>query len=369
MRLKSAVGFIGPLPPPVHGFSEINKKMTQALSRSYDVELFNTAPSDNFVRAIWNWIRFVFYVFKRRPKSIYLGFSGGTRQWVDAAYLAVANFGKVPVFIHHHSFSYLNENLLRTRVCFQIAKKATHIVLCDCMKDELSKNYAVPASAIRVLSNVAFLSEIRAPLKPSVISETIRIGFLSNITEGKGIFEFLTVLQESPKHGVNLFGIIAGPVHASVQQSFDLGLKATANAEHIGAVYGEAKQSFFSAIDVLLFPTKLNEGEPVTILEAFGNGVPVIAFSRGCIGSMVPENAGATLTYSEDFVAKVMEALRRLAGTPALLCEARQAARATFEEGFASNKEILNNLIAEIGGVFIPSLSEQNVRPSTPKGL
>ena len=222
------------------------------------------------------------------------------------------------------------------------------------MGEKLIKRYSIGAANIRVLSNVAFLKEIKQPkhMNTESLSSSLRVGFLSNITAKKGIFEFFSVLSEAESYGLSLQGVIAGPVDTSVKESFDNSLASSRNVKHIGPVYGVDKEAFFSSIDILFFPTRYpNEAEPVTILEALGHGVPVIAFSRGCIDGMVPASAGAVFPYSKEFVVQTIEALRCLAKSPLELAKARHAARLAFESQQSSNRATLERLVTEMGGM------------------
>lgn len=349
--VNSPICFVGPLPPPVHGFSEINRRMLLALGSQHHVATFDMTPRSSPLGFLLAWWRFFLCVLRCRPKAIYLALSGGHRQWIDLAFVLVARLRGVPLFVHHHSFSYLNERRLSATVLFRALRGATHIVLCHGMGEQLSKQYEIQQSNIRVLSNAAFLEDIEAPAHLHTASEPLRVGFLSNITAEKGIFEFFAVLRESSATGLALQGVIAGPVDPSIKDSFTASLASSPNVRHVGAVYGAEKGAFYAGIDVLFFPTRYpNEAEPVTILEALGHGVPVIAFARGCIAGMIPDAAGAVFPYSEGFVNQTIEALRPLAENPAQLTKARLAARAAFEAKRASNLAVLESLVSEMGG-------------------
>ncbi|MBC7490256.1 MAG: glycosyltransferase family 4 protein [Glaciimonas sp.] len=350
----ATIFFVGPLPPPVHGFSEINRRMLIALRSRHQVLAFDMTPRASRLSFLFILWRFLLCVVRRRPKALYLALSGGYRQWIDLAFVLLARLRDIPIFVHHHSFSYLNDRRLSAVVSLRALRDATHVVLCECMGQQLMKQYGIELVNMRVLSNSAFLEDIEAPASCMALVHAqpaaLRIGFLSNITAEKGIFEFFAVLRESQALGVSLQGVIAGPVDSAIKESFSATLAASTNVQHVGAVYGVAKSAFFANIDILFFPSKLQEAEPVTILEALGHGVPVIAFARGCIEGMVPAAAGAVFSYSETFAKHAIEALRPLAENHVLLVQARHSARAIFEAGRASNKAVLESLMAEMGG-------------------
>lgn len=350
------VCFVAPLPPPVHGFSEISKRMLQVLQSKHEVIVFDMSPRSNRFGFLLVWYRFCLYFMRSRPRALYLALSGGHRQWIDLFFILVARLQGVPIFVHHHSFAYLNERRLSTLVCFMLIRNCTHIVLCECMGKLISKQYAVKAERLRVLSNAAFLipnDEQNQSDAGNSVHRSLRIGFLSNITVEKGIFEFFSVLRNAVAVGIDVRGVIAGPVSLPIRQSFEDHLKTDLNLEHVGAVYGADKMNFFKGIDVLFFPTRYaNEAEPVTILESLSHGVPVIAFERGCIRDMVPVAAGVTFSYSAAFVQQTLAALRVFVENPLALADARRAALAGFELASNSSKVVLESLLSEMGSVI-----------------
>lgn len=324
--------------------------MLAALRSRHKVVEFDMAPRTNQVRLLTTGWRFLIGVIFSRPRSVYLALSGGFRQWIDILYVGVARVFGIPLFIHHHTFSYFAEPRLVTKLLLRVAGNATHIVLCECMSGLLEEIHEVDSQKIRVLSNISFLDDIESTSEKKGCDNSLRVGFLSNIVAEKGIFEFFSILKESNRYGLALQGIVAGPVDASVKDKFMSSLSVSANVQYMGAVYGNEKERFFSNIDVLIFPSRLYEAEPVTVLEAMGRGVPVIAFSVGCIDSVIGETAGIVFPYSEGFISQTMEALFNLAGSPSRLSDASRAARATFLADRDKNKAVLRNLLEEISG-------------------
>jgi glycosyltransferase involved in cell wall biosynthesis len=134
------------------------------------------------------------------------------------------------------------------------------------------------------------------------------LGFLSNISPEKGVFEFLDVVERLHSRSVNVNTVLAGPFQDSHTESSVISrLRSIPNAHYVGAVYGPDKANFLQSIDVLLFPTKyVNEAEPITILEALQRGVPVLARARGCIKDLVSDREGLVVE-SPDFVSIATE--------------------------------------------------------------
>jgi glycosyltransferase involved in cell wall biosynthesis len=180
------------------------------------------------------------------------------------------------------------------------------------MGQRLALRYRLHARSLMVLSNAAFLAEPpEAPAHPGASGAApVRIGFLSNITFEKGFVEFFDVLARLISLQVSYHAYLAGPVAAEAKEVFERMLTSAPNAEHLGPVYGDAKNRFYGQIDVLLFPTKYaNEADPLVIHEALCSGVYVIACSRGAIPDVLCNGAGLAFPM-EQFVDQATECIR-----------------------------------------------------------
>ncbi|PTQ89776.1 glycosyltransferase family 4 protein [Agitococcus lubricus] len=312
--------FVGPLPPPVGGFSVITEKMYHIITQKTDVRLFNrsrTIKSRNrFIYALISFINllralaeFFLGYFKTKPSALYLALSGGNGQLVDLCFIVLCKLFKIPVFIHHHSFAYLDKPSKLTNFLFYMAN-AEHIVLCEAMKDKMIAGYNIDSAKIHVISNAVFLDVPSPVSKRNNNKKKVTLGYISNITEDKGIFEYFAAVKAAQMAGFDCDGIIAGPLHPSIQSRFQTELAQAKDIHYVGSVYGIDKQAFYQKIDILLFPTKyVNEAEPVIIHEAMSEGVPTVSVVRGCIASIIMNNTGCVAQQIEDYSQTVIQYL------------------------------------------------------------
>lgn len=341
--------FIGPLPPPVHGFSVINKAMLGRLQSNFDVEICDMRPGLGFagfakkVGALWA------LVANRRPGGVvYVCLSGGLRQTIDAIFLAAGRLHGSRSFIHHHSFSYLDRTTIVSRLVFRVARQAHHIVLCRCMADRLCAEYGIDRAKVTVLSNSAFVEVPDGAKKGPRIHGSLVLGFLSNISPEKGIREFAEIVRGAVDRNLDVRAFVAGPVHPQYRLEFNSLLINSPRITYVGPVYGKDKVDFFRSIDVLVFPTMYkNEAEPVTIFESLANGVPVVAFRRGCIQDILSPRAGTSLQYSADYVDGAVSALRSLSPR---LDVAAESARLEFLQIAAEAELRLREIVSIVGG-------------------
>jgi glycosyltransferase involved in cell wall biosynthesis len=89
-------------------------------------------------------------------------------------------------------------------------------------------------------------------------------------------------------------------------------------------------------LDVLLVPSRGLEGMPLTILEAFAAGVPVVAFRAGGIPEIVDDGRNGILV---DSVAQMAEsAVSLLTGDPARRRSIAAAARESWSTRFTAER-------------------------------
>ena len=358
--------FIGAMPPPVHGASNVNARMFEALGQGQvNVHLFDIArgrvnkpgetrsPGDQ-EGELRKFARF-FRSMASAPgrKTTYLSISGGLGQVRDLLYIAISRIFCAKIYVHHHSFAYLNKRKLVTRLCVLAAgPRSDHIVLCDRMAMLLSQQYRIRRERISCLSNAAFL-----PISGNTAArQTLKtVSFLSNITFEKGIATFVELANELHARGVPVQCRIAGPAAPEVQGWLDDALAKAPYIEYLGAQYGADKKRFLEQTDLLVFPSAYaNEAEPVTILEAFSFGIPTIATALGCIPGLVAEERGFVLDTQACTAAAIADLIAQLTkDQPAYQCLSANCS-AYIEKSSAVHSAALNEIVGAIqrGGDF-----------------
>lgn len=150
------------------------------------------------------------------------------------------------------------------------------------------------------------------------------IGFLGRIEEEKGIYE---VAKLWPHNGPKL--IIAGTGEK---------LNAIQNLKNKNIVIlGEVKNlnSFFQKISVLILPSK-TETMPLSVVESFSAGVPVVSFDLPALRVLIT-NKNGILVNCFDFNDIVAESTRLLKNNQALRRKSK-AARKSFDEDYRIEK-------------------------------
>lgn len=281
--------------------------------------------------------------------TLYMSASGGLGQAYELAFLLLARLRGMRVFLHHHSFAYLDEPSALTRALVRAAgADAIHVTLSPKMAKRLISTYG--AGQVVPVSNCVFLmrgdmGQVRLRESPNTV------GFISNIAPDKGVFEFLDLMVLANAVGLSLEGRLAGPFQdAETERAVRDRLEALPEVQYVGPKYGAAKDKFFAGIDVLAFPTRYaNEAEPVTIHEAMSRGIPVIAYGRGCIPEIVGPDCGLVIDPSEPFGSAALTQLERwLADFGAFRTASKVAAAryaSTYEQNEAGWRVLLEDIV------------------------
>lgn len=301
--------FLGDLPLPVHGMSLINQRFLERFSPKYFV---NTAPSFvSFLFGGYAWLLFkmslvpfvsIKIIISRilGEKLCYRSINGGIGQVYDIYYLLLLRLLGYQVYVHHHSFNYLNvPSFLFKLLLIGSGKGVVHIVLASRMKSQMELLYNVPGKNILVISNSVFFDKVVEPnLFPEKSVPTI--GYMANLTLEKGLGTFVDLCEKLFENGIRFNALIAGPISGEgVSEKLER-FSSLPNCDYLGPLYDDAKNDFFSTIDIFCFPSKYkNEAEPLVLYEAAQYGSALVVTETGCLGDVARVLGGASIAISD----------------------------------------------------------------------
>jgi glycosyltransferase involved in cell wall biosynthesis len=267
-------------------------------------------------------------------RVFYVACEGGLGLIYTLTLTTAARMTRASIFIHHHSFAYIDKHSPLMSCLTAIAgSRATHIFLCPTMAERFAKQY--PARFQHsILSNSAFVAPVSLPPRDRIPEEPLIIGLLSNLNNEKGLQIFIDLVREAKAQGLNISAILAGPPHSGTDRDLiDRGChELGAKLDYLGPVYADAKDAFFRAIDIFIFPTRYaNEAQPTVLFEALSYGIPVLSFDRGCISHQIGDK-GAILERDGDFVPFALTWLKKWLSEPDVFARLRLDAQASFME-------------------------------------
>jgi glycosyltransferase involved in cell wall biosynthesis len=351
-RSNNVIALVGAFPPPVHGMSVVNEAIKNELIKC-DAEhiIFDVSQRDvtrNFISRISRVYKVIIQLLKFIGKIntwdvLYISQSGGKGRIYELCFVLIAIMLRRRVYLHHHSFSYLDQKDLLANIIFSLSNTLLlHVVLCKKMSEKIKHLYGSSISTF-VLSNASFIKRNNnVRLKNSLTT----LGFISNIVEDKGIFEFLDLFNKLTQK-MTIKGVIAGPfLSEKVKKNVMLIVDEYENLEYRGACYGSDKELLFHELDLLVFPTKYkNEAEPLVIYEAYSYAVPVIAWGRGCIDDMSNIECRMTVDPENPFVEGALSYIDNNFMDAKSIEEKSQEVHNFFNEHYSLTKSRLTDLV------------------------
>ncbi|MDX8339292.1 glycosyltransferase family 4 protein [Draconibacterium sp. IB214405] len=326
----------GPLPEPINGCSYANEVLCQNLvKKGTAYQTINTSTpvvsskqGTNFsLKKALGFLKTYSYAFKVfGAKAVYL--TPGQTFFGVAKY---APFILLCILFHKPYVIHVHGNYLGTE--YQQLKGAkskffrllvSHASAGIVLSESLRKNFAglLPDKKIFVVENFVdeeLLTSYEEQKKPK---DQLRILYLSNLMEEKGILDLLDALLLLQKKGVAFCVQLAGKIESNIYTEVQMKLTALGEkVEYLGLVKNESKLQAFQRANVFVLPTWYQmEGQPISILEAMGSGNIIVTTAHAGIPDIVSiENgyfveaknpksiARALQTISEDIAGEVKQ--------------------------------------------------------------
>ncbi len=353
---------VGPFPPPVHGAAVITDLVAARLAGRADVRRCDISPgrlargAAYHLRRVWRVLAASAAIAENvgHRGCVYISAAGGSGLVYNLIIAAVARLLRQRIFIHHHSFAYLDQPSAIMRLLVAVAgPTAVHIALCQRMAGLLQARYPAVASGL-CLSNAAFYPAGDGPAGAQ--PGTLRLGHMGNLTDEKGLDLVFDLYREAASTGLTASLVLAGPpADDAARRAIVAAQEACGpSLDYRGPVYGADKERFFADIDLFLFPTRyFNEAEPTVLFEAMARGVPVIAYGRGCIAEQIGEGAdaaGVVVPVDRPFVSCAVAALRDVLSEPGRLPALQRAAATRMARLHANGLSQLEDLLRALAG-------------------
>jgi glycosyltransferase involved in cell wall biosynthesis len=172
-------------------------------------------------------------------------------------------------------------------------------------KESFVKREGFEPSKISVIYNVSD-SKIEPLNKPGV-TQSLTLGILSNIKEGKGFKDLGMIVKCLWDNGIDVHLVIGGRdlLEGEIWEYYKT-LGIYGRVHYLG--YVSDKNLFFNKIDLFILPSYW-EGMPTSILESLKFGVPVVATSVGGIPEII-EHKKNGLLFSPGDIDGAVEAVQ-----------------------------------------------------------
>ncbi len=136
-------------------------------------------------------------------------------------------------------------------------------------------------------------------------SEKIKLLFLSNLIESKGILVLLDAIQILSENGIDVYCDVVGAESVGINKArFDVEIKKRNLKDRVvyhGKRYGLEKYEFFRDADIFVFPTYFpGECFPLVLLEAMEFKLPLISTDNGAIEEIVRDGENGFICKQND---------------------------------------------------------------------
>jgi len=282
------------LPPPMHGMTYINKIIYDNLKVKDEYVFYNTnftshteEVSKISLSKVFKNISIMFGAwgafFKCRPIRVYSLLSASKFGIIrDFMINLPAILFRKELILHLHGFTYykIYQTSKLYKVLFDLmTENSKIIVLCEKQKSE---TLSIVKRDSLVLHNTL---RYDAKVKPREKNEVLQICYISNISKDKGIFDLVKAIQDSK---LNVKLIVAGNFLSDKDEFLEL-IRDCESISYVGFADENIKKEILESSDIFCLPSKLEEGSPISIIEAMSYGLPVIASDKGCIKEMIDD--------------------------------------------------------------------------------
>ncbi|WP_400243861.1 glycosyltransferase family 4 protein [Niallia sp. JL1B1071] len=308
--MKNKIGIIAQFPPPIHGLSKaVDTLFKSHLKDEFLFEKIDITNNKKFLRNlinIWNSDASLFYLTISQTK-------GGNLR--DLLIMKTLLLKKKKCIIHLHGGYFrklLDEdmNYLQRKMNHKLISKLDGaIVLSNSLKKIFQgllpeeKIYVIPncVDDEYLITNNEFEKKVSLLKSKSIFN----ILYLSNFIESKGYKQVLEMaklerdsIESSGKRRYNFN--FAGSFFDDKEREYFFNYIKKYSLEEIveyhGIVEGEKKKDLLKKNDVFILLTRYEkEGQPISILEAMGNGLIIVTTDHAGIPDIVIDKVNGIL--------------------------------------------------------------------------
>lgn len=331
---QAELWMMGPVPPPVTGMTVFTQAIRAALEQAGTVKFFNWSPALARRGFRWRFVRnarilkSVAAMIARgrvRNDRLYVTANSRSGVYLTALVVFIASRLGYTVYLHHHVYYYIDDYDRRMAwINRRLAGRGVHVVHSEQMIDDFRKRYPTKCDFAVICPSVTPI-EVHAPREAA--NCPFRLGLLSKLSIAKGLQETIDTFATLCRRDLDVRLSLAG--EASSREASRLIERTIAefpgHVEYLGPVYDRDKSRFFANIDAFVFPTH-SESWGLVVCEAMAAGVPVIAFERGCLATVIGTRAGRLVDPQASFVEQAAVQIMRWMNCPDEYRDASQAA-------------------------------------------
>jgi len=267
-----------------------------------------------------------------RPDLVHIHFSKAGSVWRKGIVAFVARLCRTPYILHAHGGEFREffakvTRFLRLWILLMLRRACFLVVLSENWREFYQGITQLPQHRVVILPNPVVLP----PFVPERAQRsTVTLLFLGRMSVLKGpkrILEAVALLPQAAREKVHVVLAGDGDVAGVRDRMAELGLDKQVTV--LDWVDSEKRDSLLASADVYVLPS-LNEGLPMSVLEAMSWGLPVVASPVGGIPEVVQDGFNGFLVPPTDIPA-ISQAIQRLVEDEPLRLQMGANARASVE--------------------------------------
>lgn len=273
------------------------------IEKEYEITYIETycdgSKRKKIQKAIYSYCYFIYYLIKKNPDIIHIHSSFGASFYRKLPFIWLSSILKKPIINHIHGSEmdkfYISASKIKKKLVENTYNKCQILI---CLSEELQKK----------LEKIQLKSEVRLVENFSIFpdkvlkkenKDSVTVLYLGFIIKMKGSFDIPQIISEVVKSIPNINFVIAGSGDDEElkKELEDMNLKNYTTLP--GWVDEEEKKELLKTADLFLLPS-YSEGMPMSILEAMGYGLPIVASSVGGIPQLIKNNENGLLITPGD---------------------------------------------------------------------
>lgn len=313
--IKKKICFIAQFPPPMHGLSKAVETLYNSnLSEEFEFEKVDITNNKNLIKNL-------FIIFRSNADLFYFTISqtkGGNLRDLIIFKLLSLQHKRCLIHLHGGYFRKLVDNDMsnwQRKKNYKVIKKLEGaIVLGPSLKSiflgmiDEGKIYVVP----NCVDDEFLMSDDEFQQKMVEVEhkEILHVLYLSNFIRSKGYPEVLT-MAKMEKERVELGGNkrlhfnFAGKFFSVKEQEYFESYVRENELQNFvtyhGIVGGQQKKDLLKKCDIFILLTRYpNEGQPISILEAMGNGMVIVTTDHAGIPDIVEDGVNGIVIKRVD---------------------------------------------------------------------
>lgn len=304
----------------------------------FEIELTENDPETFFkvkyLRTVVKSLKFWFNLSKKIPKSDLVHVFSSARSGYLIASIPPLIFSKLygkPVLLHYHSGELETHLKKGCLTALPTMRKFNRIVVPSDFLAKIFVSYNIEAEVIPNFIRLdKFKFRQRNPLRPVFLSNR---NFEEHYNVKDVIKAFRLIVQFFPEAKLIIVGY--GTQEKRLKRlvlEFDL----TKSVEFIGKVTNEQMPIYYDKADIYL-NSSLVDNMPVSLIESFACGLPVVSYASGGIPFMIENRKNGILVPKGDFKALAESAIELLKNN----CLAQEIIRNALKEAKKYDQKIV----------------------------